>query len=155
MVVMILLAGVPVYRLTRPAQAEAAANATVAVIPADPVVGKPAPLEIEAVFAPAATDFQLRNLGQTVLAGQGPQARFRTRWTTAVPPEGLDLVLQAHWSALAAAAEASTGINPAAAARVTLRFADGQQVEKSFWAGANGTLTEVFTVPGEHAVDAP
>ena len=155
-----LLAGVPVYRLTRPAEPAVVASAgTVADLTADHPEAKPVPLEVEVVFAPAPVDFQIRNLDRTVLAGRGPQARFTTRWTTAMPAEGVDLVVQAHWPTTvtggnAAATGAVPGANPAAA-RVTVRFPDGRQAEKSFWSGANGTIDEVFTVPGAAAPTAP
>ena len=152
-----LLAGVPVYRLTRPAAAAAVANTGTAVdTPTDNTEVKAAPLQLEVVFAPAPTDFQLKNLGRTVFAGQGPQARFTGSWMTAVPPEGVDLVVQAHWSAPTAGS--GSAVAPAAspaAARVTVRFPDGRTATKSFWAGADGTLDDVFTVPGKAATPAP
>ena len=156
MIVVIALAGVPVYRLTRPAAGAGVVAANTGEPSADPAAVRSAPSEVEVVFAPAAADFQLKNLDRTVLAGRGPQARFHTRWTATVPPEGVDLVIQARWPSLAAAEApaGASGANPAAA-RVTLRFADGRQVEKSFWAAANGTLAEVFTVPGENAAAVP
>ncbi len=155
MIVVFLVAGVPVYRLTRLAGVtEAVVDTRSAAI--SPGVN-PAPLEVEAVFAPAPEDFQIKNLGQPVLTGHGPQARFTGRWAANLPPEGLDLVVQAHWAAsTVAGAPPGTppGVGPAAA-RVTVRFADGRQVEKSFWAAANGALNDVFTVPGETPAATP
>ncbi len=49
-----------------------------------------------------------------------------------------------HWPVLAGS---NVGPGPAAA-KVTVRFPDGRSVEKSFWADANGALTDVFTLPG-------
>ncbi len=95
------------------------------------------------MFAPPPADFEIKNLGQTVLAGRGPQARFQARWTTTVPPEGVDLVIAAHWPAPAPDAPPTN-----AAARISVRFGDGRQVEQSVWANADGTLKQVFTVPG-------
>ena len=164
MIVVFLLAGVPVYRLTRPAAPATAASAATADnttadnttaddTTADNAEAKPAPLELEVVFAPAPADFQIKNLDYTILAGHGPQARFTGRWTTAVPSEGVDLVFQAHWSASTAGGK-EAGANPAAG-QVTVRFPDGRKAEKSFWAGANGALDEVFTIPGAAATPAP
>ncbi len=144
-VAVFVLAGVPVYRLTRPAAVAAAVISTTAGPVVDLPPAETAPLDVAAVFAPAPTDFEIKNLDQTVLAGHGPQARFTTRWTTSVPPEGVDLVVLAHWPV------ATGGVSPEAgpaAARVTIRFPDGHQVEHSVWAAANGTASEVFTVPG-------
>ena len=153
MIAAFLLAGVPVYRLTRPAAPAAEASVgTAADTTADPTAAKPAPLELEVVFAPAPADFQIKNLGHTLLAGHGPQARFTGRWTTAVPSEGVDLVVRAHWSAATPDANSAA---PPAAARVTVRFPDGRKAEKSCWAGADGTLDEVFTVPGDAPAPAP
>ena len=59
---------------------------------------------------------------------------------------------------MAASGSAANGTPPSAnpaAARLVVRFADGRQVEKSFWASADGTLTEVFTVPGEAPAATP
>ena len=140
-VLAVVLAGVPVYRLTRPAVTVAATPAIEAI----PGATTPAaPLDVEAVFAPAPTDFQIKNLDQTVLAGHGPEVRFTTRWAGSVPPDGVDLVVQAHWPSLTGA---DTGAGPSAA-KLTVRFPDGRTVEKSFWADANGTLTDVLTLPG-------
>ena len=152
MVAVFLLAGIPIYRLTQPAAAEVAASPVPAETAGDGSSAKPTPLDVEVVFAPAPADFEIKNLDRTVLAGRGPQARFATRWSAIVPPEGVDLVIQAHWPASPAggdpAAATVPGANPAAV-RVTVRFAAGRQVEKSFWAAADGALSEVFTVPGE------
>ena len=150
MVIVVALAGVPVWRLTRPAAADTPLAPVVASPPANTAAAKAAPLDVEAVFAPAPVDFQIKNLGQTVLAGRGTQTRFTARWAASIPPDGVDLVVQAHWPALAAGtdtASAPTGAGPAAT-RITVRFPDGREVEKSFWAAANGTLTDVLTLPG-------
>ena len=152
-----LLAGVPVYRLTRPAAIAFVASTGVAVDnPTDKTEAKPAPLQLEVLFAPAATDFQLKNLDRTVLAGRGPQSWFTGTWTTSVPSEGVDLVVQAHWSApMTGSSRTAAPVANPAAARVTVRFPDGRQAEKSLWAGANGALEDVFTVPGAPATPAP
>ncbi len=139
-VAVFLLAGVPVFRLTRPAAAAVPVAGTVSSTDKS-ADAKPVPLDVEATFAPAPTDFQLKYLDQAVCEGHGPQARFSARWTAAIPPEGADLVIQARWPA------AASGASPAAA-RVTVRFPDGRQVEKSFWAAADGSLADVFAVPG-------
>ena len=142
----VFLAGVPVYRLTRPAVTvgTSASMATPSADVAPDATTRVAPLDVEAVFAPAPADFQIKNLDQTVLAGRGPKARFTARWAGSVPPDGVDLVVQAHWP-VSAAADAGTG---PAAAKITVRFPDGRQTEKSFWADAHGTLTDVLTLPG-------
>ena len=69
-----------------------------------------------------------------------------------MPPDGADLVVQAHWPV---AAGADAGTTPAAA-KLTVRFPDGRTAEKSFWADANGTLTDMLTLPGTTPpADAP
>ena len=132
-----LFAGAPVWRLTRPAPAAGAA----ALEPTAPA--KAAPVELEVDFAPAPADFSIKNLGQQVLAGVGPQAHFTGRWDDAAPAEGVDLVVQARWTSLTS----GEGAGPAAM-RVVALFPDGRRIEKSFWSGANGALAEVFTLPG-------
>lgn len=134
MIVIFAVAGVPVWRLTRPAAAAAMpALAEPAAAPSETL-----PLEVEADFAPAPARFEIKNLGQPVLAGSGPQARFTGRWAGAVPAEGVDLIFQAQWPAS----------ETPKAARLAVRFPDGRRVEKSFWAGAGGSLEEAFTLPG-------
>ena len=142
--VVFALTGMPVWQLTHPVAA-----ATEVIIPAPLAVetgsAKPVSIDVEVIFAPAPMDFQIRCLDQTVLEGHGPQARFSIRWTTVMPAEGDDLVLQAHWPPVTTG---ETSAGAPCAARLTVRFADGRQVEKSFWAGPGGTLAEVLTVPG-------
>ena len=150
MVAAFLLAGWPVYRLTRPAEATPAASESMAEATAGDATAKPASLEIEVVCASAPTDFQIKCLDQAVLMGRTPQAHFSKRWAVVIPPEGVDLVIEARWPT---STDAASGANPAAA-RITVRAADGQPIEKSFWAGANGTMNEVFTVPGAAAETA-
>ena len=94
-------------------------------------------LVVEAVFAPPPRDFQIKCLDQTVLEGRGAASSFKTRWSTSIPAEGVDLVVRANWNSPATAA-----------ARVTVRWADGRTLDKSFWADADGSLADVFTVPG-------
>ncbi len=137
-VAVFLLAGIPVYRLTRPAEAAASIGSPTPTPVDDHSPANPASLEVEVVSAPAPTDFQITNLGQPVIAGRGPQARFAGRWNGTVPPEGVELVVRAHWPT------AGPG-----AMRVTIRFPGGRTVEKTFWADAGGALEDVFSVPGE------
>lgn len=132
MVVVFALAGVPVWRLTRPAAAVAAS------VEEAPASQPAAPLEVEADFAPAPAGFQVCHLDRPVLAGSGPLAHFAGRWAATLPPEGVDLVLTARWPPGTARA----------AARLIVRLSDGRRAEKSFWAGEDGSLTEVFGVPG-------
>lgn len=135
MILVFAAAGAPIWRLTRPS-APTSIEATPEVAPA-----KAMPLEVEADFAPAPDHFEIKNLDQPVLAGSGPQARFTGRWAAAVPKEGVDLVFQAHWAS-------ESGPK---AARIVVQYPDGHQAEKSFWAGANGSLADVFTLPGTPA----
>lgn len=137
MIVVFAVAGVPVWRLTRPAAA-ATAQAHPAAAPLQAL-----PLQVEADFAPAPDRFTIKNLDQPVLAGGGPQSRFAGRWAGAVPAEGVDLILQAHWPAS----------ETPKAARVVVRFPDGRRVEKSFWTSGDGSIEEAFTLPG--AAPAP
>ena len=150
MVALFLLAAVPVYRLTRPAQAVVISPAT--DHSPDTASAKPVPLDVDIVFAPAPVDFQLKNLDQTILAGSGPQSRFAAQWKTTLPPEGVDLVIQARWPMPATGDAAAPS---PAAARIKVQFPDGRTVEKSFWT-TDGSVTEAFTIPGTNpAVATP
>ena len=133
-VLMFAAAGVPILRLTAPG-----------LLPA--VVAAPVPtgadaaettLEVSASFAPAPADFAVRYLGNAVvLSGQGPTADFTGQWKINVPPEGVDLTLQAHWPA---------GTPGHVAAHVAVRFPDGRATEKTFWGDAGQPMVEVVTV---------
>ena len=152
MVVVFALAGVPVWRLTRPAVAAPAVLPDAATPPPATAGNAPVTLTVDAIFSPAPTDFQIKNLAQVVLDGHAPLTRCERRWTTTVPPEGLDLVVQAHWTAGTHPDAATPPTSPApSAARITVRFPDGHQVEKSFWADPNGSLEEILTLPGSSA----
>ena len=70
-------AGWPVWRLTRPPVAQAAAAPVAEESSSAPV----ATAVVEASFAPAPTEFKVSCLGQSVLTGQGPQAQFAAPWT--------------------------------------------------------------------------
>lgn len=135
MCVCFALAGYPVWRLTRPAP-------TPAPLPqvAQPASTQPGPstLEIEADFAPAPADFDLRCLDAVVIEGHGsPGTQFKKSWTANVPKEGVDLVFRAHWPQAAGPS----------AARLIVESPDGKKIEKSFWTPAGAALEEVVTVP--------
>ena len=134
-VLMFAAAGVPVLRLTAPASASAAIATPMPTAPA--IVGT-ATLAVQVGFAPAPADFALRTPGEkTVLSGQGPTADFTGQWTVALPPEGTDLTLQAHWP------EATGGH---VAAHVTVRFPDGHEITGTFWRDAAPSMVETLTV---------
>lgn len=131
--------GLPVWRLTRPAQAAAVQGRADGTAKEDvyaPAVNM-VTLEVEADFAPVPTEWALSYLGEVVLKGKG-EAKATASWKTALPAEGADLVLHAAWPTAA-----GTGM---AAARVTVRWPDGREVEKSFWSPSGEVLDTVFTV---------
>ncbi len=130
-----IVMALPVWRLTRPAQAMVT-DTVQTVEPADKA--KPVTLETTAEFVPTPTEFSVTCLGQPVLRGSG-QASISATWKTLFPAEGIDLVLHAVWP------EAAGGQT---AARLRVRLPDGREVEKSFWTQTGGVLDAVFTVPG-------
>ena len=156
MVVVFALAGVPVWRLTRPVAAAPAVLPDVATPSPSPAGTAPLTLTVDAIFSPAPADFLIKNLDQVVLDGHSPLTRFENRWITTLPPEGLDLVVQAHWTNGKNQDAASPESSPVpSAAKITVHFPDGHQVEKSFWANTNGSLEEIFTLPGTLPVAVP
>ena len=150
-VVVFALAGVPVWRLTQPSPGTATSATSASTPSASPADGTARSVEVEALFAPPPADFQIKYLGQSILEGCGPASSFNGHWATAMPTEGVDLVVQARWNV---AVGTPPSVSPSAV-RVTVRFADGRQVEKSFWSNASGSLAEVFTVPGSSAAPVP
>ncbi len=123
-------AGLPVWRLTRPATAAAAAMSTAD----ESAPAKSVALNIAVTFAPAPADFAVRSLGQTLLAGHEAQAAGA--WIATIPKEGADLVLEAHWK---------DAPGPAAA-QLTVQFPDGRQAQKTFWAPKGDAVADVLTV---------
>lgn len=142
MAAVFVIAGWPVWTLTRPAVELAAPDPSPAPTAQTGDATATVPLAIEASFAPAPVDFQVRCLDQTVLEGHGPARQFSTRWQTTLPKEGIDLVVRANW-----AADTSAGAGPTAA-RLTVQLADGTKIDKSFWTAPGQSLAEVITVPG-------
>ena len=143
--------GWPVWRLTRPA--EAAPVIAVSGTGGDGGEATKAAgsvtLGVAADFAPAAAEFALSYLGSPVLQGKA-QGSATAEWKVAFPADGADLVLHVAWPT-GATAEGKAG---AAAARVTVRFPDGRQVEKSFWSADGSPLDTVLSVPGNAAADS-
>jgi hypothetical protein len=137
-------ASVPVWSLTRPATANAAPAAVVAMAAAAPApVAGLQPITVAATFAPAPADFQVQCDGQTVLAGHAPERQFSAVYQTPLPAEGADFVVRASWPAPGDSAPAGP-----AAARVILRLPNGAEVDKTFWTAPGETLAEIVTVPG-------
>ena len=133
-------AGLPVWWLTRSAPDHALP------VHAPTVVGSPTPageteLEVRVSFAPAPADFRLTYLGRVVLEGRGPQADFQGKTSLVLPKDGVDFALEAHWPAVTPDAATTP-----AAARVTFRFPDGHQTERSIWSDAGGSMVELVTV---------
>ena len=126
-------AGFPVWRLTRAANAPAP-TPTAAAAPT-PTASETL-LDVRITFAPAPTDFRLSYLGNTVLTGRGPQAEFAGTVRVALPPEGADLAVEAHFPPAA----------QPAAVRVRWQFPDGHTTEKTFWGNADSPLVELVTV---------
>ena len=155
MIVVFALAGVPVWRLTRPVTAAPAVLPDVALPSPSPAGTAPITLTVDAIFSPAPANFQIKNLDQTVLDGHAPLTHFENRWTITLPPEGLDLIVQAHWTDGKNPASASESSPGPSATKITVHFPDGHQVEKSFWADTNGSLEEIFTLPGTAPVIVP
>ena len=147
-----VLMGLPVWKLTRPAQAapmtDSATGGTAVPGSSKPI--RPVTMTAEANFAPAPTEFTLSYLDKPILQGKA-QSVVSTKVTTPVPTDGADLVLHAIWPS-------NTGTNGGdmpVAARVVIRLSDGRQVEKSFWSKSGVPLDAVLSVPGSVAVTSP
>ena len=139
--VLFAAAGLAVWKLTRPAADIATPASTPANVP-EPVNAATF-LAIDASFAPAPTDFQVRCQDQTVLEGHGPGRQFSTRWKASVPKEGIDLVIRATWPHDAAAAASGP-----AAARLIVGTPNGAKIDNTFWTEPGKSLAEIVTVPG-------
>ena len=141
-----LAMGLPVWRLTRPAEAapvdvtagskersEQHAQAAAALT-----------MDVAASFAPVPTEFSLSYLGTPVLQGKA-EAKATGGVKTPIPAEGVDLVLHVVWTT---GGEQTVAPGPAAA-RVVIQLSDGRQVEKSFWSEDGSPLDTVLSVPGK------
>lgn len=116
--------GIPVWQLTRGTDAPAPAEIT--------STSKVEELSVTLTFSTSAESFALTHLDETVLAAP---ALSRT-WQAAVPPEGIDLLLKAHWPAK----------TKTAAVRLQISRRGETVTDKTFW--AEGGMAELVTVPG-------
>jgi hypothetical protein len=121
----VLLMGYPVLRLTQ-------ARTAVQAAPAPAAASRN--LEISVSFAHAPESFALTCLGRPVLSGRGPATAFSGTWTSAVPKEGLDLLLQVEWP---------RDTLPTAV-RVRVEAGGATLADKTWW--GRGRLTELVTV---------
>ena len=138
MAVLFALAGLPVWKLTRPpvAQEAPAKTSDAAATPGRQT------FTVDLHFTPAPADFQLTYLGLPLLAGHGPAEDFSVPWIVQLPAEGADLALQVKWNAVPSAA----GDGGHAAARLTVRFPDGRQTDQTLWGETASPMVEVVTV---------
>ena len=135
-------AGFPVWRSTRPAAAP--------VLPAPSATPTPAAsgettLVVSLAFAPAPSEFRLICLDQTLFEGHGPQAEFQGTARVALPPEGTDFALEAHFTGALSAAATTPPPSPVAV-RVRCQFPDGHTMEKTIWSEDDRPLVELITV---------
>lgn len=124
------LAGLPLWRLTRPGNPpQKSAGAAV------PAAAARQRVALALTFSAAPQGFAVRHLGQVVWSGQGAGREFAKELSIEYPPEGVDLEVAVEWP------------EGAGQSAVRLQLADpaGRQHEKTLW-GA-GKLEDVVTFP--------
>ena len=123
--IVLILAAVPVWKLTRPA--------IVAVVAEDSTPASKAGVRIGLTFANAPLDFQLLHLGKVIWEGKSPGATASKDFEMEFPKEGIDLEIKAGWPS-------GTTIS---AVRVTVTVGNGTALERSAW--GTGSVDEVLT----------
>lgn len=125
----ILLLGLPLARMTRPAAVSAPA-------PAAPTAEAAREMAIEFTFTTLPTEVAISHLGATVWsAAEVKEAGLTASITIPFPKEGVDLGVRARFPESA----------PLAAMRVRLTDPDGGEHERTCW--GKGEIDEVLTFP--------
>jgi hypothetical protein len=123
-IAILLLALIPLWKLTHKAQAAAFADAAPAA---------KASVRVELTFAHAPSDFQILNLGKVIWEEKSPGETTQKNLAMEFPKEGIDLEVKATWPAA----------TPLTAVRVCVTPGNDSAIEKSAW--GKGTLDEVLT----------
>jgi hypothetical protein len=124
------LLGWPLWRLTRPAEVEAAAPAT----PPTAQEEKKA-IQLHLTFTTVPKGFVIRNLDDEVWKVDAPEADMEHEVSLVYPEEGIDLQIHIEWPDDA----------PLSAARVLLTDPAGDTHDKTVW--GKGAVDEVVTFP--------
>jgi hypothetical protein len=125
--VVILLCGIPLWRITREAHAAPAASE-----PAKPAIAKAIHLQLESTLLP--TSIRVLHLGEVVWRKENPGPGSDVELRIPFPQEGVDLQFEIAWPD-----------DALAAMRVRLTDPEGREHEKSIW--GRGETVEVLTFP--------
>ena len=132
MLVALVLVAWPVWRITHAGTSQPVANPTTAV-PGPTVPTKP---QLSLDFLPIApVDFDVKYLGKSIWRGGGGITASSPPLDFAIPTEGVDLQLTAHWS----------GDLRNGAVRVRLSAPGGGPIERLAWTRDSAALDEVLT----------
>lgn len=124
--VVISLAGLPLWKLTRAGKAVAASA---------PVEAAAAPIPLRLTFTIAPRSFAISHVGAVVWTQGTPGTEAANTVALAYPKEGVDLRVKVAWPADAGEA----------AVRVRLTDPDGNEHDKTVW--GRGEMEEVVTFP--------
>jgi hypothetical protein len=124
------LLGWPLWRLTRPVEAEAAAPASPAAVPEEKKA-----IQLHLNFTTVPKGFLIRHLDNDVWKVDAPEADMEHEVSLVYPQEGVDLQIHIDWPDDA----------PLSAARVQLTDPAGDIHDKTVW--GKGAVDEVVTFP--------
>jgi hypothetical protein len=127
-VIVMLLAGIPLWRLTH------TVAAPMEETPSAPKASSSVSLEL--TFAHPPSDFQILHLGKVIWEGKEPGETAHQTVAMEFPKEGIDLEIKANWPAG----------TPLTAVRLTVTRGDDNPIEKTVW--GQGNLDEVLTFGG-------
>jgi len=89
-IIVLLLAAIPVWKLTHQAVASTES-------PGTPASTAESPVGIELTFAHAPADFQVLHLGKVIWEGRQPGETMKKDFAMEFPKEGIDLEIKADW----------------------------------------------------------
>ena len=122
-VAILLLATIPLWKLTHKAESAPFVDAAPAT---------KASVQIALAFAHEPSEFQILHLGKIIWEEKSPGAMMQKNLAMEFPKEGIDLEIKAAWPAA----------TPLTAVRVSVTPGSGAAIEKTAW--GNGALDEVL-----------
>lgn len=123
-IAILLLALIPLWKLTHKAEAAPFVDSAPAV---------KASVHVELAFAHAPSEFQLLHLGKIIWEGKSPGVTAQKNFAMEFPKEGIDLEIKAAWPPA----------SPLTAVRVSVTPGNDAAIEKTAWGKTD--MDEVLT----------
>jgi len=124
-ILILILASIPIWKLTHKAKAVVAAP--------EAVHAAKTGVRVDLSFVRSPLEFQLLHLGKVIWEEKSPPEMIGKNFEMEFPKEGVDLEIKAAW----------TSGTPVAAVRVSITHGNGNPIQKSAW--GTGSVDEVLT----------